>query len=307
MNDFPKKQLCVQNTVRQVNRAFHRLKKAVGFEPSPEPKPLKIVALIAAYNEERYIVPALRHLGEQGLEAVLFDNDSTDRCRKFAEPFLKKNLRSIERIPRSEGFNWAEILRKKAEYQNHADADWFLHLDPDEFRYPPPGYATLRDWITSADRQGYNAANFQEFTFLPCRETPDHDHPDFQKTMQYYYPFQVNMLHRVNAWKRQEQGVDLETMGGHEVLFPGRSITPETGLMRHYLFLSADHAREKYGQRGYDASERAKGWHGWRGDIETKTEISLPSLYEMNVLSGDGVFSFEKARTEHYPFCSSTT
>jgi len=296
-----------QSTVSEFTRRVRGLLKA---RPLSRPRrgghragrPLRVVALIAAYNEERFLAPVLRHLREQGVEAVLFDNDSTDNSLESVRPFLGEGLLAIERIPRNGRFAWADILRQKAATQDRVEADWFLHMDPDEFRFPPPGHPTLRDWVSEADRQGYNALNFQEFTFLPCREAPDHDHPDFQNSMRWYYPFRANELHRVNAWKRQPEGVNLDEMGGHQVMFSGRNIPPETGIMRHYLFLSPDHAREKYGLRGYDPAETAKGWHGWRGDIQLETRISLPSREEMNHWQPGQTLTLDNPRTEHFPF-----
>ena len=48
---------------------------------------MKIVALIATYNEEDIIKEVIEHLLSQGLEIVLLDNGSTDQtyeiCKKF--------------------------------------------------------------------------------------------------------------------------------------------------------------------------------------------------------------------------------
>ena len=38
-------------------------------------------------------------------------------------------------------------------------------------------------------REGYNAVDFLEFTFVPTREHPDHDHPRYQETMRGTTPF----------------------------------------------------------------------------------------------------------------------
>jgi hypothetical protein len=49
--------------------------------------PLRLVAIIAAYNEEDIIGPALAHLIEQGASVYLLDDGSTDRTVAVAQVF----------------------------------------------------------------------------------------------------------------------------------------------------------------------------------------------------------------------------
>ncbi|MGA0332328.1 MAG: polysaccharide pyruvyl transferase family protein [Kiritimatiellia bacterium] len=279
---------------------LEKTKKTVRTFPAVKSPP-RVVALIAAWNEERFIRASLIHLQEQGVEAVLLDNESTDRTVEIATEFLGKGLRSIETIPRKAHFDWKEILSIKSRLQDEIDADWFLHMDPDEFRLPPPGYARLCDWIQAADQQGYNAVDFLECTFAPCLESPDHDHPDFQQTLRWYYPFKTEQLYRLNAWKKQPGGVDLVESGGHLVSFPNLRRFPESGLMRHYLFLSEAHAVEKYRPRSYKPEEVALGWHGWRAAV-SDAGVCLPPAAEMRVYRGDRQLDPACPQVEHFPF-----
>jgi hypothetical protein len=106
------------------------------------------------------------------------------------------------------------------------------------------------------DRLGYNAVNFLEFTFLPTREAPDHDHPDFRQTLRTYYPFAPFYPHQLKAWKSSAAPEpELASSGGHKVRFPGLRMPPEAFPAKHYLFLSLPHAVEKYVLREYDADE----------------------------------------------------
>jgi len=67
---------------------------------------VRVIALIAAYNEERFIAGCLEHLIAHGLNVYLIDNDSTDRTVKFAEPYLGRGLIGIEAIPRDGVYRW---------------------------------------------------------------------------------------------------------------------------------------------------------------------------------------------------------
>jgi glycosyltransferase involved in cell wall biosynthesis len=261
---------------------------------------MRVIALIATYNEHRFIGPCLRHLGEQGIEAYLIDNCSTDDTVAIAERRLGRGLVDIETFPRDEGgvYDWHSLLVRKEELARELDADWFIHLDPDEIRLPPSRARTLGQALEAADREGFNAVNFLEFTFLPTQEEPDHDHDDFQQTLLTYYPFAPKFPHRVTAWKATESA-ELAWSGGHEVRFPGLKMYPESFPMKHYLFLSVPHAIEKYVERRYDPAEVESGWHGWRPRLSA-ADIRLPSRSELHIGQPDADLDPSRPRVRHF-------
>ena len=264
---------------------------------------MRVVAILAAYNEERFIGGCLEHLFEQGVEAYLIDNCSTDRTVEIAERYLKRGLIGIETLPRTEDvYKLLSILERKEELAATLEADWFMHMDPDEIRLPPRSDRTLAQAFAEVEAQGYNAVNFMEFAFVPTREAPDHDHPRFQQTMRWYYPYQRSFPqwrpHRRNAWKRQAEKVDLAGRGGHRVRFPGLRLYPEFFKMRHYLFLSVPHALRKWVDRNYDETEVEKGWHGWRAGL-TPEKFRLPSQKELRHFTSDDELDPSNPETRH--------
>ena len=259
---------------------------------------MRIVALIAAYNEARFIGGCLDHLHEQGVDAYLCDNGSTDDTVAIASRRLGRGLLAVEQLPRDGTYRWRALLGRKEELAADLDADWFVHLDADEIPLPPRGQPTLREAFVEADAQGYNAVEFAELTFVPTREAPDHDHADFRRTMLWYYPFASTPLHLLRAWKRQPARVDLASSGGHTVAFPGRRHSPQRFRLRHYLFLSREHARAKYERRRYDAQELRHGWHGWRSSLLVDG-LQLPSQSELRMAHGDDELDPSAPRTEH--------
>ena len=260
---------------------------------------MRALALIAAYNEERFIATCLEHLISQGVEAYLCDNDSTDGTVAIAERYLGSGLRGIERLPRDGTFRWRQILRRKEELASELEADWFLHLDPDEIPLGPRPGQTLAEALAEADAEGYNAVDFAEFTFVPTREEPNHDHRDFRRTMRWYYPFAPAEHHRVIAWKRQEQPFDLASSGGHLIDFSERRISPLPFRLLHYLFLSREHAIGKYVSKIYDPKEVREGWHGWRATLSAG-EVRLPSQTEMRTAVSDDDLDPSSPRTSHW-------
>lgn len=237
---------------------------------------MRIIAILASYNEARFIQHVIRHLGRHGIESYLIDNESTDGTLELARACESDGLVGWEVLPRQGIFAWSEVLQAKQQVAARLPADWFIHQDCDEFRLPPPGYDRLADAITDMDRQGYNAIHFDEFTFQPVLEAPDHDHDRFLETMRWYYPFSPFPLHRLNAWKASVGAVDLRQSGGHQVQFPGRHIAPLHFRMRHYMMLSRAQAIIKY-QRTCDQKSIEQGWHGWRAHPPSGTLLLPPA------------------------------
>jgi glycosyltransferase involved in cell wall biosynthesis len=64
--------------------------------------PPRVVAIIATYNEERFIGGCLEHLFANGVQAYVCDNESTDRTvRKAAVVRLPRCRVLVERRPLS--------------------------------------------------------------------------------------------------------------------------------------------------------------------------------------------------------------
>lgn len=249
---------------------------------------MRVIALLASHNERRFIGPCIEHLREQGVESYLIDNHSTDETVEIAERYLGDGLIGIETLPGGRGnhFVLRTQLERKEELACELDAHWFIHVDPDEVRLGSPGSGrTLAEELAEADRAGCNAVNFLELTFVPTREEPDHDHPDYARTLRTYYPLLPAFPHRLNAWKAGRE-VDLSSKGGHRVRFRGLRMYPRSMLMKHYLVLGREHALEKFVEREFDAREAARGWFGWRAELTPDT-IRFPSRSELRVTECD--------------------
>ncbi|TVQ85318.1 MAG: glycosyltransferase family 2 protein [Chromatiaceae bacterium] len=244
------------------------------------------IALLATYNEARFIRACLMNLIQQGFQVYLIDNESTDDTVVIARQWCGRGLIGIESLSRCGQFTWSRILARKEELAMELQADWFMHVDADEMRLAPVGSPTIAAALTAVEHAGCNAVNFVEFTFVPTQEQPNHDHRYFQVTMRRYYPFQPMFPHRLNLWKRQQGRVDLVTSGGHRVGFPGLRMFPASFPMRHYLFLSREHAIEKYLRRQYDAAELARGWHRGRAGLK-EHQIRLVGEQRLRRYVGD--------------------
>jgi hypothetical protein len=262
---------------------------------------MRIVAILASYNEERFIAGCIEHLSGQGVEVYLIDNCSTDQTVSIAKQYLGHGLIGIETLPRAL-YDLEKILSRKESLAYTVDADWFMHADPDEVRLSPWPGVSLAEAFAKVDNEGYNAINFLEYTFVPTLESPNHDQSDFQKTMRWYYPFLREFPHRLNAWKRQPEQVELAWSAGHRVRFRGLRMYPHSFAMRHYLFLSAEHFIAKYGSREFSPLSVQKGWHAWRARVNRNLrpeEINLPSSSTLRSYISDAELDPSNPLKEH--------
>jgi len=262
---------------------------------------MRVVALLATYNEERFVGGCIEHLQRHGVETYLIDNDSTDATVEIAERF---DLAGLEAAPRDGVYAWRPLLERKSALAQTLDADWLIHLDADEIRLPPRSGMTLAEAIAEVDALGYNAVNFQEFTFVPTVEAPNHDHPRFQETMRRYYPYFPGRRDRLNAWKNQDVPVELAASGGHRVSFPGLNVFPESFPMRHYLYLSVGHAVSKYVERVYDPNEVESGWHRRRAALRAE-DVTLLSQAELRETRSDDDLDASEPWSTHPLFARS--
>jgi glycosyltransferase involved in cell wall biosynthesis len=261
---------------------------------------LRVVAVLTVRNEERFIAGCLENLIGQGVEVYVCDNESTDCTVEIAERYRGAGVIGIESIPFAGEYDWDRLLRRKEELFQSIDADWLMHVDADEIHLSP-SQVPLVTAITAIDALGYDAIEFFEFTFVPTREQPDHDTPSFRTTLRTYYPFSPTSPHCVRAFKKQHGPMEIAWSGGHEVRFD-RAIRlyPEPFRMKHYLFLSAEHAARKYVERRYRPDEVSeRGWHGWRASIRAE-DIRLPSASELRVTADDDDLDRSEPWTRHW-------
>ena len=228
--------------------------------PKAEPRQkVAVVALMAVRNERRFLAANLAHLAAHGVGAYIIDNGSTDGTYEIAEANEAGAVVGLERIPYDGTFRWIRLLERKEELATELEADWFMHLDADEFRVPPGGIGMLAEAFGMVEASGYNAVNFIEFTFVPTIEEPDHDRPEFTDTMRWYYPFRPFSPHQLKAWKRQPGQGRAGGGGWSPGGLPGDQTRPRT-LPDAALYVPEPRPRRREVRRANLRSQRAR--HG---------------------------------------------
>lgn len=188
------------------------------------PKELKVVALVATYNEEDIIGLVIEDLLANGVQVVILDDGSTDETLARVEPFLGKGVISVERLPRDPErggeFSLERIITRKQELAQEMDATWFINHDADEFRESFWPRMSLLEGISLVDGMGYNAVDFAVYDFWPT-----HDGYKSGDDPRELFPYceqgsQVDRL-QIRCWKKLDVPLDLVSSAGHEAIFPG--------------------------------------------------------------------------------------
>lgn len=259
---------------------------------------MNVVALIAARNEQLTIGRCCRHLAEQGVRFVVIDNESTDGTRDIAESFRGRGLIDVVSFPYAGHYDWTGLLECKERLARRLDGDWFLHVDADEIPEAEHRGTGLVDGFRAVEEAGYNAVNFDEFTFVPATETERHEGTDYVAGMSRYYFFEPLPLRLIRAW-RKASDVRLVPSAGHAADFADRRVFPRHFALRHYIALSMDHLRHKYTHgRSYSAAEVTLGWHGWRATVRD-VDLRVPPAAVLADASTDGGWDRSRPLTTH--------
>lgn len=231
-------------------------------------RPFRVVAIVAAFNEEDIVAQTVRALIDDGIEVYFLDNHSTDRTRAEVEPWVGRGVVAIETFPEDgpgdrARFQWERILKRKEELASQLEADWFIHHDADEFRESPWNGVGLRDGIRLVDDAGYNAVDFKLFNFWPT-SADNLAAVDIRDRQPFFEPGEAFNHVQIKCWKRTGARVVLSESGGHDVDFENRRVFPIRFLLRHYPVRSQAHAERKILQERkprFETTERERGWH----------------------------------------------
>lgn len=233
----------------------------------------RVVAIIAAFNEEDVIGQAIGDLIENGCEVYLMDNRSTDNTVQIASQWLNRGLLHIESFPPEapnttaeqldKQFLSREILLRKVQLAKELGADWIINTDADELREGPWTDMSLRETFGLVDALGYSAVNFKVLNFRPVDDSFSAG-DDLRERFAYFEPGEwVNAL-QIRAWKHTGAEIDITSSGGHNAAFADQRVFPVPFLLRHYPIRNSAHGRRKILKERmprYTRQERDIGWH----------------------------------------------
>jgi glycosyltransferase involved in cell wall biosynthesis len=226
----------------------------------------RVVAIIAAFNEEDIIEASIRKLLNQGILVYVIDNWSTDSTNDILKGLFESGLiLGYERYPVNgplDYFDLKGLLVRKEELSGDIPADWFIHHDVDEVRASPWRSKSLKEAIYIADKMGFNAVDHTQITFVPIDDGFRAD-LDFEKYF-LHYRSKIGRMSKLNTWKKTNVRPNLAESGGHEVTFDGRRVFPFNFLIKHYPVRSQGHGKQKIFSERQPRSiqeKRKLNWH----------------------------------------------
>lgn len=263
-------------------------------------QPLNVVAVLACRNEADYLPTCLHHLIANGLKFAVVDHGSTDGSLDIVHSdAFRPHLAGLERIPFDGTFTLRTMLDAKMRLGEASGADWLMNVCPDEILHSNRPGRTLVDEVSDFDDRGFNAANFDEFVFLPV-EGPLEDGLRGWPSCRHYYFFEPRRFRQYRLWKTG-LGFSMANRAGSRLGGRKLRLAPESLVLRHYIFRSQAHAREKLVARRFAAEELERGWHGDRNGFGAEA-FTFPPASALKMLSSPDSFVFERTDPwkDHY-------
>ncbi len=192
------------------------------------PLDFRVVAFMAAYNEEDIIVQSIKKWTDQGISVHILENWSTDGTYDLVRDLESRLPVTVERFPKdgpSEYFDWGAMLQRIEELSKEIQADWFVRRGADEILTSPWPGINYRDGLYLVNQEGFNCVDHTIVEFHPIDD-------GFETGMDheaYFRHFDLkNLSHpkQRKAWKNFGQPISTIPSAGHDVVFEGRRIYP---------------------------------------------------------------------------------
>ena len=230
------------------------------------PVDFRVVAFMAAYNEEDIIVQSIKKWTDQGVSVHVLENWSTDATYDLAKELESRLPVTVERFPKegpSEYFDWGAMLERMEALSREIEADWFVRRGADEVLASPWPGISYRDGLYLVDQAGFNCVDHTIVEFHPVDDgfETGMDHEAYFKHFDFKH---LSHPRQRKAWKNCGQPISTIPSAGHDVVFEGRRIYPFKFLLKHYSFRSQRHGEKKvFRERKarWNPKERARGWH----------------------------------------------
>ena len=230
------------------------------------PATFRVVAFMAAYNEEDIIVQSIKKWTDQGISVHILENWSTDATYELAKELEGRLPVTVERFPKegpSKYFDWGAMLGRMEALSGEVEADWFVRRGADEVLMSPWPGISYRDGLYLVDQLGFNCVDHTIVEFHPVDDGFESgmDHEAYFRHFDFKH---LSHPRQRKAWKNCGQPISTIPSAGHDVVFEGRRIYPFKFLLKHYSFRSQRHGEKKvFRERKtrWNPKERSRGWH----------------------------------------------
>ncbi|MBJ45081.1 MAG: hypothetical protein CMJ80_17705 [Planctomycetaceae bacterium] len=206
--------------------------------------------LLFCFNEEEIIGETIAYYLSQGIDLVVFDNESTDDSLRIIDSFRNDGsayagqIRDVCSIS-TEGYEWRKILQFACAYMHKelSDYDWILLIDADGFYQSPVRGLTLLEFLNEASRHGFNMFDGALYAFYPTLQ----DHTSIEnhrERLRYCQPFPNRPPVQQRIFRYQPD-IDFYSDCAHRLYGSKLRECPLKFIYEHYVWLSFEHGVKK--------------------------------------------------------------
>lgn len=257
---------------------------------------MKLHAVLAVRDEAPYLARFFDFLLEEGIAITVIDNDSSGATFEILSNYLQKGVQ-VHHLPFRDTFDLREQLEFKNQIIDQLDADWIIHIAPDEIICSDTPGESLREAIGRVSDAGYDVINCHEFVFIPENEEISYAFQDYLSLMRSYYYFAPIPFRLMRIFRKDKFNISLY-WAGHRIDCAPEQIYDGFEL-RHYICLSYEAICRKYGERRFKEENLASGWHKNRLNL-TLESLKFPPSDLMSRRTEDERLTREKKYLKHY-------
>ncbi len=214
-------------------------------------KPIKVSAcgLLFCYNEEPVIAETIKYYLNQGIDLVVFDNQSTDSSIDIINCFYREKAQYPGRIQdvvyvTTEGYDWEAILHKANDYmhRNLNHYEWILIIDADTHFISPVRGLTLLGYLDVVKKYGYNIIHGRVYNFFPT-EKDDYSIASYSERIKYFQTWNAYPQEKIFLY---HPTVNFYARYAHWCFRDNRCVCINPGVIaKHYIWVSREHGLRK--------------------------------------------------------------
>lgn len=257
---------------------------------------MKLHSVLAVRDEAPYLARFFDYLLKEGVSITVIDNDSNQVTSEILSHYRQKGVQ-IYQLPYRGTFDFREQLEFKNQIIDQLDADWIIHIAPDEIICSDIPGESLRSAIGRVSDAGYEVINCHEFVFIPEHEQISYTFKDYPGLMRSYYYFAPIPYRLMRIFRKDQFNISLD-WAGHRIDCAPEQIYDGFEL-RHYICLSYEHICRKYGERKFKEENLARGWHKNRLNL-TRDNLKFPPSDLLSRRNEDESLNKEKKYLKHY-------
>jgi len=205
--------------------------------------------LLFCYNEEAVIKETIKYYLSQGIDLVIFDNQSTDSSIDIINCFCREKEQYPGRIldvvgVATEGYDWEAILREANDYmhKNLNHYEWILIIDADTHFFSPARDLSLLEYIDTVKKYGYNIIHGRIYNFYPTKED-DYSITNYSERIKYFQSWNLYPQEKIFLY---HPTINFYTRYAHWCLRDNRRVCINPGVIsKHYNWVSYEQGVKK--------------------------------------------------------------